>query len=356
MVWQVVIYEAITGRPIEEVFPVSASWNASLFGASESTFSFKMGDAETGLTREKVRSLFRPNARLMALQWGDFVMLAGKIESWKWDESRTVTVTVVDFFRTETAWRLTDGVGGNPVGTLDVTNRSLSGAARAVMARFMQWGPDWAYPIDLPADGPGTFTESWVFWKGFKILDLIEQIEAQGVEVYLRPYLTTEKWLRFQMRVENRITIGASSFHLGAEITPLSGIEYECNGSQQITGGQGLGNGKGEMQLTASAYAPTPLDRPIRDTKKDFPDLVGDRLQEAVNSWVAEESEPVEQLTVGAFQIDAEWSPEESAPGRAWNLDARNHDVVPDGRTIHRVISVRGTLGMTLNPEVQRGS
>ncbi|MCB8043627.1 hypothetical protein JM654_03810 [Microbacterium oxydans] len=41
---------------------------------------------------------------------------------------------------------------------------------------------EWSYPIDLPADGAGTISATWEYWKKLTIEDLLTQIEELGYE------------------------------------------------------------------------------------------------------------------------------------------------------------------------------
>ncbi len=353
--WQVCIHESITGNFIERVFPETFTWSTSLLGDGTGTTTFKVDDTQKQLTRERIWSLFAPNARMIVLRRGSFVAYAGKIDDWDYaKDETTITVSSVEL-ENEWSWRLTYGVNVYTQGTLVVTNRTHSGAARAVLARAMQWSPEWAYPIDLPADASGTFSAQWDFFKKFKISDLLEQIRAEGYEIYFRPYLDANENLRFQTRVARKITIGASTFILGAEKTPLSGVHYRLDGSRQLTGLQGVGNGTGQDQEVAWAGAGA-YAIPIRDAKRDFPDLVGARLQEATNQTVNDEKAPLAQWSVGAFTVGENWPIEHAAVGRSWLIDATGDIAIPDGTHPLRVISASGDLSDTVKVEVQSAS
>lgn len=355
MEWETWIYKSRTGAPVDRVHPETFSWSTSLLGDGTGTTTFKVDDTQKGLSRDSIWSLFKPNDHMIVLRRGSFIAYAGKIDDWSYDrDAQTVTVTSVEL-ENEWSWRLTYGVNVYTSGTLTVTNRTHSGAVRAILARAMQWSPDWQYPIDLPADASGTFSSTWEYFKKFKISDLLDQIRSEGYEIYLRPYLAAGDMLRFQTRVASRVTLATSSFILQAEETPLSGVTYRVDGSNQLTGLQGVGNGTGQDQEVAWAGS-GPYDIPIRDAKFDFPDRTGARLQAATTTTLDAEDEPLVQWSIKEFTISDTWPAEEAAPGRVWQIDSQDDLVIPDGRHMLRVIGVSGDLSTTIQTEVQSAS
>jgi hypothetical protein len=353
--WEVWVHEAITGTPVERVFPEVFPWSTSLLGDGKATATFKVDDVRKQLTRARIWSLFVPNARMLVLRRGSFVAYAGKIDDWDYDrDAQVLTVASVEL-ENEWSWRLTYGVSGYADGTLVVSNRTHSGAARAILARAIQRSPEWNYPIDLPADAPGTFSAQWDFFKKFKISDLLDQIRSEGYEIYLRPYVDANGNLRLQARVEPKVTIGASTFILQAAESPLSAVGYKLDGSRQLTGLQGVGNGTGQDQEVAWAGS-GPYTIPIRDAKRDFPDLTGARLQAATNQTLSDERVPLVQWSIGQFTISPVWPIEHAAVGRAWQVDSTGDIVIPDGTHALRVIALSGDLSDTVKVEVQSAS
>lgn len=350
-------HEAITGDERVRVFPAEqgAQWSVKLNGTGECSFVFVVSDAETGLTGAQIDTTFAVNSTMFSLRWGTTVVGAWKIEDWDYDEDRgVVTVTGVEL-RNEAAWRLTYGVSLYEQGTLTVTGRNRSGAVRAILARFMQWAPEWAYPIDLPADGTGSFTQTWEFWKKYTIADLLAQVEDDGVEVFLRPYLTVGRQLRFETIVAVKVSVGTSYFHLQAEDRPLSGVRYKKSGAEQLTGLQGIGTGSGQDQPVAWAGGGQYLI-PIRDAKREFSDLDGARLQAATNATFADLRNPIVQWTVSTFTASEEYPPSHAVVGRGWQLESAGHPVFPNGRHAVRVIALSGSFSNVMSVEVQSGA
>lgn len=350
--WETWIYKARTGASVDLVTPEAFTWSTSLLGDGSGTATFKVDDTQKALTRERIWELFKPNDHMIVLRRGSFVAFAGKIDSWVYNQdAMTVTVTSVEL-ENEWSWRLTYGVNAYTSGTLTVVNRTQSGAVAAILSRAMQWSPDWQYPIDLPATASGTFSATWEYFKKFKISDLLDHVRSEGYEIYLRPYLAAGDMLRFQTRVAPRITLGTSSFILQVQEVPLGGIQYTVDGSNQLTGLQGVGNGTGQDQEVAWAGS-GPYDIPIRDAKRDFPDRTGTRLQSATNSTLAAEDEPLIQWSVKEFTISDTALAEEATPGRVWQIDSQSDLVIPDGRHMLRVIATSGDLSNTIRTEVQ---
>jgi len=352
-------HESATGDEREKVGAKAAAegtqWSMKLDGTGDCAFVFVVNDAETGLTGAQIDALFAANSTMLCLRWGTAVIGAWKLEDWDYDNDKgTVTVTGVEI-RNEATFRLTYGVSVYTSGTLTVTNRTRAGAVRAVLARFMQWAPEWAYPIDLPADGSGSYSATWEFWRKYTIDDLLKQIESDGVEIVFRPYLTSGRQLRFETIVAVKVSVGTSYFHLQAEDSPLSGIKYKKSGAQQLTGLQGVGNGTGQDQEVAWAGNSGSSGIPIRDAKREFPDLTGARLQSATNAAFAAMKDPIVQWTVSSFTASDEYPPSHAVVGRGWQLDSKGHRVLPDGPHNLRVIAASGSFSNVISTEVQSG-
>lgn len=347
---------ALTGDEIRQVHPAEAgsSWSMNLAGTGQCSFVFVVTDAVTGMTRSEVEETFAPNRTLISLRWGGVVVGAWKIEDWVYDDDAgTVTVTGVEL-RNEASWRMTYSLAGYELGTLEVWNLSHAGAVRAILHRFMQWAPEWHYPIDLPPDGVGTFSQTWHFWKKFTIADLLAQIEDEGYEVVFRPYLTAGRQLRFETLVAPRVVAGSSHFHLQSADSPLSGIRYKLSGAEQLTGLQGIGSGSGQDQpVKYAGGGPFPI--PIRDAKREFPDLEGDRLQAATSSEFQSLRDPIAQWTVESFTSSDEYPAWHACVARGWVLESSGHRIFPDGPHGLRVIAASGSFGARISTEVQRG-
>ena len=357
------LVEMMTGDKLKRLDPSSFPWSTSIAGDGQGTATFtlpdesQLTDAQIAAARDRRHADFRPNQRGLAVLAGSTVLYLGKIQDWDYSrDGGSVIVSTVEL-RNELAWRMTYGVNQYENGTLTVTNRSVSGAVRAILARFMQWSADWVYPIDLPADGAGGFTQKWEYWKKYKISDLIAQIEDEGYEVYFRPYQSADgRQIRLQTRVAPKVTIDASTFILNAPQSPLDGVSYKLSGVDEVTGLQGLGEGTGEVQAVKWAGSPVAQGRPVRDVKQEFPDIADARLQAATDAELAARSDPLVQFKVRRFHASEEWSPAHATPGRVWNLYAHRDRMIPDGWHKLRVIRASGNITTrAIDTEVQYG-
>lgn len=347
------VHDSWTGdeiRRVDHAVDQGTSWSTNVSGSGESTWVVKADDDT--YRRADIEQMFTPNARLLALRFGTVVLGAWKVEDWDYaEDSGTVTVTAAELFG-ETKWRMTYALSDITAGTLTVANKSISGAVRAILARFMQWTSGWFYPIDLPADGAGSFSATWHWWEKFTIYDLLQQVREMGYEIMLRPYLTGGRQLRFQTLVAPKVTSGKSYFHLQAEDRPLSGVHYMVSGVDQVTGVHGLGSGTGQDQVSAVAGNLAFLI-PARDVKIPFPDLAGARLQAATDAARDAGRNPIVQWTVGAFTFSDTYGPEHGLSGRAWQLQSKGHPIYPDGEHELRVIAASGSWSNRIKTEVQ---
>lgn len=351
--WSLSVHNVRTGAFIANLpAPVDSQWATGITGTQSSTETFPVYDPVEPLAGH-VDDLFAGNSHMLVRRWGNHVAYAQKIDDWDYSLSRGFVTVQTAELRGETEWRLIGGVGTSPTAVFSITNRSASGAIRAILARMMQWGPSWEFPIDLPADGAGGLSASWPFWKKLRISNLLEQIEERaGVETYFRPYVSGTS-VRFQTRVAERVEIGsAKKLHLQADESPLDDVRFRKNFQRQVTGLLGVGTGSGEDQPTKFAGQAThPII--IRDTQESFPDLEGAALQEATDKRFEARKVPDVQWTVGGFVVSEEWGADIVTPGALWDLESQGDGVIPDGVHGIRVISVSGGNGRKVNVEVQ---
>lgn len=359
--WSVWIHDLQTGariRPLQ--LSGDASWSTSIDGSGQSFATVVVNDAEYPFEPTEIADLFAPNKRMLVRWWGengggdpgDSVVCAHKVDSWDYDrDAGTVSVSAVDVL-TEAKWRMVDWVGADKHSTLTITNRSAAGAVAEAIGRMIGFGWEWSLPIDLPLNTAGDFSGSWVFWKGFFIADIIDEIrERTGCDVFLAPYATSTGGVRFRTLVGSPIATGDALFSLDAKQSPVAAVKYRVDGSQQLTGLLGIGNGTGEEQETRWSGGIRLI--PIRDTKKSFNDLAGDALQQAVDQHYASMVNPVVQWDVGSFTVSDDSPPTLVLPGRGLRLEVHGDPVIPDGVHGLRVVTASGGNGREIKPGVQ---
>jgi hypothetical protein len=357
--WSLWVHDQITGNPMGRV-KGKGDWSISIGGDGQSSVTVVTNDAEEPFEPGYVDYLFTPNARMLVRWWGvnggahpdDLPVSAHKIEDYDYDrDAGTVAVSAIDLLDF-TEWRLIAGVGSDKSATLTITNRSAEGAVCAAFYQMMNIAPEWALPIDLPADDPGGFSGKWEFWKGPMIADVLKEIrDREGVEIYLEPRATALGGVRLKVLVGAPIVVGGVKFNLDAARSPIAGVHYRKDGKSQNTGLLGVGQGTGEDQHTRWAGGSYII--PIRDTRKTFPDMTGDALQQATTTAFLANRNPVVQWDIGSFTIGDDWTPDMVLPGRLLWLEIHDDPVIPDGVHAVRVISLSGGDGLQLKPEVQ---
>lgn len=352
--WSVWIHDLRTGAPLLEMFPSSGSWNRRLTGTGQGSHVFQLRARETALPRATVRDLFRNNDRAISVCFGDHVAYAGFVETPKYQRGTgTLAVThreIREMFRQ----RSTFGVNNYPAGDLTVTNRSPSGAVRAILARAMQWTSQWAFPIDLPPDGSGSFSAEWKRYQRLSIDDLLCQVEAEGVEVDFDPYRDAAGNLRWRTRVGAPIVSGYYDLPVTVDESRVIDLDVEENGAKQLSGVHTAGNGTEEDMVTAFAWAMAGPPMVVRDafrTSKDVRDPT--QLGRISTADLAANRGPVVQWSFSVV-VDDELSPAMVTPGTTERMDVRDDEWIDDGLYEQRVIALSGRHGSSIvNVEVQ---
>jgi len=347
------IFDTISGAHLLTVEPSDASWAAKLDGSGQGSITVPLRGQ--GIPRATARDLFRANARCVAhVDESGTVIAAGLLL--RPDYSRddgSVTIGWVDI-RHLIDQRLGFGVGSyGPGGDLTVTSKSRSGAARALLSRALHDGtePQWELPIDLPSDSSGSFTRTWRHYEFATMNDGLEEIEAEGVEVYFDPYLSSGS-LRWATRVAAPIALGGFDLPVTSEASSVVGLHVKSDGSKQLTGVIYSGNGAGSKKITAWA-GHGPYTIPIRDAHRtaDTVKTVA-QLQRIADADLAEHFYPVEQWSFGV-RLDETVKAAAVKPGRLLRMDVRGDEWIPDGMYTQRVVGVSGDLTQTVTPEVQ---
>lgn len=237
---------------------------------------------------------------------------------------------------------------------LVISSRSHAGAVRAILQRMMLWSPEWYLPIDLPVDGSGVYSRTVYGWEAQSISRLLAAIEAEGSEVWLRPYLAADGSGRFQPRVAPQVTIGTyTDIMSAARESPLLKLQRGSDGARMATGAVVLGRGSERDTKSAWAGYVAGSTIPVADvviTKKDIAN--SGALQRIVTAELAKRRFP-------NLQWSMELSTEKVAvsrllPGSLIRLDVRGDRLRPDGQYLLRVIALSGTWGSSkVSPEVQ---
>lgn len=357
--WEAWIHNTRSGSP-ERQIPVSAAkWNRRLGSLGSASHSF--ATRGSGLEKSLISEITRGNKYTIVQRWGDHVAYAGVIrDDGAPDNSPVLPLRSKELRSALFGSRLPHGVNEYTPGgvVLAVSNRSRTGALRAVLNAGTKGGaaPGWELPIDLPADSAGTFSAKWLFEEGLTVEDMIGQIEDDGVEMDLAPYLTGTGYLRYESRVAVTMITGSPFLlpaHAPGSIVTL--LEPRRDVAVQRTGVLAFGNGSGQDRLWA--FSPQTgdgiRDMPVQDVQVTFPDITDQaRLQRAADAEFRRRNYPIEQwgieLHVGGY------GPSIADIGRVLDIHVFGSERLADGVHPLRVIGLSGDLSMSVTPEVQK--
>ena len=355
MVRQAWIHDAFTGAPLMPVYPTAARWTMRLKGSESASATFNLNDERMGqLPQPLIADLFQENARMLMIRDGSAVEYFGPIVKVVDDPLTGVMQVECKGERDKLAKRYTFPANDLNAAPLVIASRSHSGAVRAILQRAMLWSSEWQLPIDLPVDSSGVYSRTVYGWEAQNISQLLAGVEAEGSEVWLRPYLAEDGSGRFQPRVAPQITVGSyTDIMSAAPQSPLLKLQRSSDGDNQSTGVVVLG--RGSERDTKSAWAgfmagPVIPVSDIVTTKKDIANMAS--LQRIATAELAKRRRP-------GVQWSMEFSTEKVAvskllPGALIRLDVRNDRLKPDGQYLLRVIALSGTWGSSrVSPEVQ---
>lgn len=354
--WDIRIFNTTTGSP-EMSVPVSdCSWARRLTGRGQGQHTIPLFGS--GIPQSLARELSWGNKYTIAQMWGDHVAYAGVIQrrTYKKDSQSLV----IDSSELRAAYmnaRMLYPIQGyDPLGyVLVIEDKNHSGAARAVVDMATNISAFWHLPIDLPADGSGSFTVFWEKNRRLKWEDHLSQIEQDGCEIDFHPYLDGDGYLRWETRVDTKISDGpVTDLHLNAPNSPVVGLEVVDDYSRVVTGQLAFGEGgKGAAtRYTPFGFVPPDIEPiSIRDTVVNFPDIDEDRLQAASDAHYDTIRLPTNQWSFG-LDIHPD-GPAYAAPGSTLNLWVYGDPFIPDGESSKRVVALRGDMGFTVTPEVQ---
>lgn len=357
MTWLYRIYNTQTGQPRLIVEVSACSWETSLPGQGSGTHTIPLFGE--GISQEEIRAYSTGNQFTICQIWDGHIVYAGVIQRVQYSRStRSLTVYSSELRTAYLDSRMLFGVFSyDPDGVaLSVSGKSRSGAARAVLERATTayWGAFWTLPIDLPADGSGTYSAEWLMSERLTLEDHLRQIEDDGCEIYFRPYLDVDGWLRWETLVQTKISIGsATALSFDDEDTPLEDVTVTVDYAREMTGI--LGFGKGGTGAEAYGFSPGDgaEDISVRDMWVSFPDLDGSRLIAAVEA-LDSYGYPVSQWSFGVSVFPD--GPEFVAPGRRLAFTIAGDEYLLDGTYQMRVVSARGDAGNMVAVEVQDAS
>jgi hypothetical protein len=361
--WRFSIHNTISGAKLLDVEPSDGSWRRALGGGGQGQHTLQLREGKQEIGSSVARQLSEPNQASLAVRWNDTCMYAGTISRAVYARGTGALTAhhnegIRELLRNRTTFGVGGGYGG---GDLIVSNRSASGAVRAILYRGAggEWGSTWDLPIDLPADGAGSISFPWRRWDFHMIDDLLGQIEALGYEVDFRPYFTAGGSLRYQTIVASKITAGTHEFVVTAEKTPVTGLTVTRDGSKQLSGVFVLGKGSEDKMLRGEAGFVGGPTIPVRDAVRSRKDVASTaRLDEMAMADLLEHRSPTEQWD---FSLVAEVGRDGGEqlnvggliPGATLRMLSFGDNFIPDGAHTMRLLAISGDMTRTLKPEVQ---
>lgn len=347
------IYQTRSGSLEMPVELSGSSWTRLLSGEGSGSHTLPV----RGLPRSLVDEITTGNRYSLAVTWNDtYIPYAGVIVGRrKVDANGTYVLRTKELPAALFGKRMTFGVNQyNPAsGQLVVSNRSYSGAVRAILTAAMAPSSEWVLPIDLPADGSGGFSETWRHEETLTLKNLLQQIRDEGNEVDFRPYLSGQV-VRHQTRVAPKIVSGSVTDLPVQGGSLVVGLKQDEDFLPELTGVLAMGNGYGQDKKAAFAPASGSgaTTRPVMDAKVDFPDIKKQsRLQAAADAYYAAHQGPVEQIDFDVWVYGQ--GPEDLEPGRLVDMWSYGGTALPDGQNRKRIVGLRGDLGWLMTPEVE---
>lgn len=353
------VYETMTGdKLIGPLSLVSASWASRLESGGRVTGVLDYRNTDERIPRPELHALSHPTGDYtLVVSDPKGVVAAGVItDSVVDDDAGTLTLNGQDLGDVFWPRRLGAHVTNITAAGLSYTNRSPGGAVRRILQRAIDTGVHVArlLPVDVPADGAGTFDLDSKWYELRTMQGLLDEIRKRGYKIHHRPYLDVNGRLRWSTTVAKQITGPTWTFSHGAPQSALSGLVYRRNGQDMVTGAVFAGNGEGSKMLTRSAVASS-INSPtleLADTSlKSVKD--GTTLQGAADNQLDVNGGPATGLSY-TIRPDGEFELSDFVPGCGIEIDIRDHPVIPPGLWRTTVTALSGDVtGLTATPEVE---
>lgn len=356
MGWSYWIHDTMSGDPIVQVHPAACSGTSRLTGRGDATVTFSLDGTSIPLPWQGYTT---PTSRMLVKQWDrpgqdPIVQFAGYFIEPEYDkDAASVTVDAKELrqlldVRPFGAAHL---VASDPASwELRITSRSIAGAVRALLTRAITYSAESALPLDLPADGSGTYSRDFHAWDQITTADALADIEAMGYEVHFRPYKTAGQ-LRFQVLVAPKVQLTPVRDLAGmTPESPVVGLRVRFPGANQLTGVVAVGKGTGpDTKLRGATSNPGVI--PARDSKVSAKDIDDEtQLQAIADAEMAAAASVTEDVSFAvrlADPVDAGWV----LPGTQVRIDMTGDRGWPGVHT-KRVIAVAWDMTDTVTPEV----
>lgn len=353
------------GTQLGRVVPKSGSWATQINGSGQGQHTFLPADSSQGFTAAEWRDLTRPGgdrilvvSRVKYQNDNRFAVYAGLIDDRAWDDD-TGELTVS---HKELRWILADRYAAivplyNAEGDFVVENKSLRGAARAVIAKGLLSTPgnNWHFPVVLPADQAGSFKRKWPINKFTSIEEMLTEVSSLdgGPDVAFDAVWTNDGRLEWWARIGSpRIEGSTFEWATGVADSPVIGFKERENSSKQKSGVFAPGDGTGKYRPVGTAGNVAGSGMPDRDAVVAFSKVEEDaELDSLAMANLKAHREPTRSSTFSLYAPDTDLgdSFRLGARTRVWVQD---NPFLVDGWREGYVVRLSGDVGMNVAVEV----
>ncbi|KEP75848.1 hypothetical protein HR12_20825 [Microbacterium sp. SUBG005] len=339
MVSKTVIWETRTGVELEVVEASGGGFERGRITDSQHVFQI---DA-LGLSPADRIELFgedAPRDRVLSHLVDDVPIYHGLILDWDYDDAAgTYTVTHTDL-RELISGRFLYGIGGYHKDGLflweGLSWRGIMSRALYYLLRYEVGNNNWAVPVRLPAEEAGSEKfETWCYEMRLGE-SIVSDIEARpgGPDLDFQPERIDGKY-GWEARIGSPFLTGPDfEVTLGAELSPLKGLQIKRRGRGVYTGMFGIGDGS-EQRLEV-AQVPQPIGPLARDGKVTFKSDVGDVLYQRTRGYLDARVAPTVSWS---FNLDASAIDlTQLRIGSLIGVNSDGHRFARDGYSEHRVL------------------
>lgn len=304
----------------------------------------------------------------LAVERDGYLKQAGPITSRSWDWERGQATFgaqgIWHYFDRRIVHPTTISFSNPSINTLTVTDKSLGGIARALVAQALAVGtagmdPAWtALPIVLPADEAGTHTETFPLWKMQDYGEQLRQITRRATnapDIAFRPRRRADdaRFVEWVMQVGTEATPALSQggpdwvFDTSVPRSPVLGISTDEDATQMAQQVWVTGNGMEESILLAGGYLTEllKLGWPLLETDATYPTVEDSAtLFGHSEALLARSNRPVEVFKV-SVRADAA---RQVLPGDYCRLVTKGDSWLGDMDRTMRVKSISGDLSDTV--------
>lgn len=359
--WEHYLFETRTGDLIAPLDVSSNRWQVRQNGYGSGTTVIPTRALDVAVPPGGWSAATRPWAVSVLSCWGEVPVYAGPIVSRRVDMATgALTLEHSELWRL-LARRYLWGVGDWAANkTLVLDGRTKRGLVRSLVTRVAldneTASPRWPLPVVVPAPEPGPHHRTYYSYHFGKGMDLVEDVlgEVDGPDLAFRPEWASSGSVRWNAEIGTPLLTGPRLETVwGVEESPVAGLVYTEDGSDQLTGAFALGEGTEQDKIVGLGPTSVTLDLPVMDLAEDFPTATTQAEADAqAQGFVAEAQvlKPSWSFSVERAALDAG-----VRPGSVVSLYVEGNPLAADGRFDLRVVGMSGDLSERVQVEVVQG-